>query len=236
MRLNHFAVTLTAALCLTQPASAASLRVAPVLIDLKAPTATSHINLWNDAQKPMNVQVRVFRWSQENGSDVLTPATDVVASPPITSVKPGGQTLVRIVRTAKSPVAREESYRLVVDELPAAGRQGSTVVMVVRHSIPVFFEQNSTSDASVDWSVAPAVGGYRVTAINKGDKRLKVANLSVKAGNALLGRRNGLVGYVLGRSSVNWFVEGKKFSGGAITVQGEKEGGSFHATAKLKGG
>jgi fimbrial chaperone protein len=97
---------------------AASLRVAPVVLDLRAPTAASTIRIWNDAGRAINVQIRVFRWTQRNGEDAYEATNDVVASPPITKLRPGGENLVRIVRTSKRPVEAEESYRLVVDELP----------------------------------------------------------------------------------------------------------------------
>ena len=52
---------------------------------------------------------------------------------------------VRIVRTKKEPVAKEESYRLLIDELPAAaGSQGAAVNIALRYSIPVFFTVAAT--------------------------------------------------------------------------------------------
>lgn len=84
---------------------AASLRVAPVLLDLKAPTAASSLRIWNDAKTPINVQVRIFRWTQKNGQDVYTAAQDVVASPPMTQLKGGAENLIRIVRLSKARCA-----------------------------------------------------------------------------------------------------------------------------------
>lgn len=235
MRSIAFTLAMMAAIGCASTASAASLRVAPVVIDLTAPTASSHITLWNDAAKPINVQVRIFKWDQAKGADVLVPEQEVAVSPPITSIKPGGQNLVRIVRTSKAPVSGEESYRLLVDELPTAGPQAATVVMVVRHSIPVFFSQDQVTAPSVEWNIAPSVGGYQVTAVNRGQRRFKVANLSLKTGTATIGRRDGLVGYVLGGSSVSWFVASKK-TANALTVSGENEGGIFNAKTTLGGG
>src|SRR5262245_24096746 len=104
------AIALMAALGFASSAEAASLRVSPVIIDLAAPTATSQISVFNDASKPINVQVRIFKWSQKNGNDVFEPADGVVVSPPITQLKPGGENMVRLVRTRKKPVSGEESY------------------------------------------------------------------------------------------------------------------------------
>lgn len=124
------AASLGLALQFLSPSQAASLRVAPVVLDLRAPTAASTIRIWNDARRPINVQIRVFRWVQRNGEDAYEQTNDVVASPPITTLRPGGENLVRIVRTSKRPVDGEESYRLVVDELPdlRVGRQAPSLL------------------------------------------------------------------------------------------------------------
>lgn len=231
---------LAMALALAAPSAAASLRVAPVALDLRAPTAASTIRIWNDAQRPINVQIRVFRWRQQNGEDVYEAATDVVASPPITTLLPGGENLIRIVRTVKQPVQGEESYRLVVDELPdPSRRQAGTVTLVVRHSIPVFFAQPDAPGASPTWSVERRRGGYVVTVRNDGAKRLKVSNLALSSGGTVVAQREGLIGYVLGNSSVSWFVPGTGrggASGGSVTITADSEAGRFDATARLRGG
>lgn len=217
---------------------AASLRVAPVVLDLQSPTAASSIRVWNDANRPIHVQIRVFRWSQKGGEDSYEATSDVVASPPMTTLRPGGENLVRIVRTSKRPVQAEESYRLVVDELPEPSRrQAGTVALVVRHSIPVFFADPEAQGAEPTWSVQRQGNGYLVTAKNSGAKRLKVSNLALEAGASTLGRRDGLVGYVLGNSTTSWFVPGKKrASGRSLTIRADSEAGPFNAAARYKGG
>ena len=240
MRTFAMAAILAAGLPFGHAAQAASLRVAPVLIDLSAPTAASSIRIWNDAPQAINVQTRIFRWSQKNGVDVYTPATDVVASPPITKLKPGGENMVRIVRTSKKSVQSEESYRLLVDELPnAGGRKAGTVVLVVRHSIPVFFSRPDAAEATTRWQVTAKAGGYQLTAVNSGARRLKISNLSLSAGSKSVAQRDGLIGYVLGKSTVSWFIPaqgGKRASGSSLTITADSEAGRFNATASLNGG
>ncbi|ARS66240.1 molecular chaperone [Sinorhizobium meliloti] len=225
---------------LATPSQAASLRVAPVVLDLRAPTAASTIRIWNDARRPINVQIRVFRWVQRNGEDAYERTSEVVASPPMTTLRPGGENLVRIVRTSKRPVDGEESYRLVVDELPEPSRRkAGTVALVVRHSIPVFFANPDAPGADPLWTVEPRQGGVVVTVRNSGTMRLKVSNLSVNSGGAAVARREGLVGYVLGNSSASWFVPGTgrgRLSGRSVKITADSEAGGFDATARLRGG
>ena len=68
--------------------SATQLHVEPVLLELNAPTAAGVLTLRNNDDAEIVVQTRVVRWSQSNGSDVLEPATDVVASPPSVTLAP----------------------------------------------------------------------------------------------------------------------------------------------------
>lgn len=220
------------------PSQAASLRVAPVLLDIKAPTAASSLRIWNDAKTPINVQVRIFRWTQQNGQDVYTAAQDVVASPPMTQLKGGAENLIRIVRLSKAPLRAEESYRVIVDELPPAGKpQSGTINLVVRHSIPVFFSPASTGDAQPVWKVTPQGKGYRVSVSNAGDRRIRIANLMLSGGGQPIARQQGLVGYVLGKSAASFLVPATGGrAGGTLKISADSEGGPVNATARVSGG
>jgi fimbrial chaperone protein len=37
---------------------------------------------------PINAQIRVFKWAQENGEEKLEPTEEVVASPPLATLAP----------------------------------------------------------------------------------------------------------------------------------------------------
>jgi fimbrial chaperone protein len=136
-------------------ASAATLSISPVVIEIPAPAKTSKITLHNRGEDAIGAQIRVFRWSQTNGVDQLVPTTDMVASPPAAKLLPGAQYTVRLVRTAKHPVEGEESYRLLIDQLPKlATRKGTNVSFVVRHSLPVFYQDPKIQSGSITWSAS----------------------------------------------------------------------------------
>lgn len=138
--LRILGVAVLAAACLMTGAEAASLRVAPIGLTLSAQQPSGTIRIWNDGKAPMQVQIRVFRWTVEGGKDVLTPSKDVVASPPMARLLPGAENLIRVVRVSGKPVKGEEGYRLIVDELPnPANQRPGTVNVLVRHAIPVVF-------------------------------------------------------------------------------------------------
>ena len=122
-------------------AMAASVRVAPIHLDVASGVTTTTLRVWNTEKTPVRVQVRVFLWTHTAKGDTLTPTTDIVASPPINTLKPGAENLIRLVRTSTTPVGTRESYRVMVDQLPdPASSKPGTVAILVRHGIPLYFE------------------------------------------------------------------------------------------------
>jgi fimbrial chaperone protein len=190
------------------PASAASLQIAPVGLEIVAPGAAAVLTLRNEGERPLNAQIRVFRWVQVDGEEKLIPTEDVVASPPAATLKPKANYTVRIVRVGGGAVVDEESYRLVIDELPDARRKdGATIKIVLRHSIPVFFEPAGYSDPRLTWSVKHDNGRSYVVASNAGDRRARISRLRLKdAKGTVVSFGDGLTGYVLGHSSMRWAI------------------------------
>lgn len=179
-------------------ANAASLSVSPIRLDVIHPGNTARLTLRNNGTRPLTAQVRVFQWSSQNGKDSFAETRNVVVSPPIASLAAGSEMHVRILRAGGGPVQGEESYRVVVDEIPDANRvQNVGVTIAIRYALPLFVISTEASKPQVAWTVR-MIGGKRVlVATNAGDVHLRIANLTV--GNLKLGK--GLQGYVLGRST-----------------------------------
>lgn len=217
-------------------ASATSLQVAPTTLDMTAPDSASVLTLRNSAEKPVTVQVRVFRWTQKNGVEKLEPTKNVVASPPSTKLKPNQDYVVRVMRLGNAPVAGEESYRVLVDEVPVkgGGRDGA-VNFVIRHSIPVFFREQGAASPQVTWTVENSAKGAVLKARNEGASRLRIADVQATQGGKSVGKRQGLVGYVLGGSTMTFPLGAKKVGGGAVVIKATSDLGPIDAKAAVKG-
>jgi len=218
------------------PAKAGSLQVEPVLVDVTAPGAASTITLHNAGPTPINAQIRVFRWSLVNGEEKLEATDDVVASPPTVMLAPNGKNIARIVRVAKQPVTGEESYRLLVDQLPDLSQQKNGAVnLMVRYSIPVFFGAANKKNPTLAWSVA--VKGDRVTlaAHNTGDRRLRISALTVRDANGrAISLGSGLAGYALGQSTKSWVLPAHGFAAsGSASISAQSDGGPVQAVASV---
>ncbi len=223
----------------TLPSSGASLHVDPVLLEVTSPAAAAVLTLRNKGISEINAQVRVFRWVQSDGVEKLEQATDVVASPPMVTLAPNNDYVVRIVRLSKQQVSGEEAYRLLIDELPKAVRSsGRSVNLLVRHSIPVFFAPSNVGKASIQWSASIKNGKLMLTAQNLGDRRLRVAALRVhdSRGN-VVSFGDGLVGYVLGKSSITWTapVNVRGFGDqGTMSIAAESDLGPIRAVVDVR--
>jgi fimbrial chaperone protein len=207
---------------------AASLQVAPVLVEVPAPGATASLKLRNEGTKPLDAQIRIFRWTQVDGADDLKPTDDVAASPPQTSMRPSTDYTVRIVRTNKEPVVKEEAYRLLIDELPTpVTGSAATVNIALRYSIPVFFSAPGGAPPKLSFDLQPRANKPVIVVSNSGDRRIRFAKLKFTDGKGSVASfGEGLAGYVLGHSSKSFPVptSAKGFgTGGVVSMSAQSD-------------
>lgn len=206
---------------------ATGLQVSPTTVLIPANRNADGLVLSNIGQAPLHAQARVFRWTQVDGEDVLEPTTELAISPPMLELAPGGDQLVRVVRTGPPPSGAEASYRVVVDELPLEAGEGTAeragLQFVLRYSIPVFVApaDGVVTAPVLHTRVVESAGERRIEIENLGNGRAQVSDLSHVGAD---GNRQliapGLSGYVLPGQRRAWTVpEGL----------GSTNGGSFHA-------
>ncbi|MGB8482679.1 MAG: fimbria/pilus periplasmic chaperone, partial [Acinetobacter bohemicus] len=121
---------------------AASLQVAPISVAFSPQEKAKEIWLTNTSERPIRAQTRVLIWSQVAGQDQVNPTRDLVASPSITEIKAGEQQLIRIIRIAPQNTAVEQTYRLLIDELPSSAQADAQtgLQLLLQYSIPVFIQ------------------------------------------------------------------------------------------------
>lgn len=204
------------------PAAAGGLSVAPTLLEFAPGETAKGLMLRNTGAAPLQAQVRVFDWRQENGEDVLEPSADLVVSPPFLSVPPGGRQVVRVLQRgspAQDTMTGERSFRILVDEMPAGigaeedppGGRGSPsgvrpgLNFLMRFSIPVFVTPHSGTAPELRWRLQDTGQGPRLVAENTGSRRAQVSDLELVDGDGrILYRHGGLAGYLLSGTSRQW--------------------------------
>ncbi|RXR08385.1 fimbrial biogenesis chaperone [Pseudoxanthomonas composti] len=196
-------------LLVTGQALAASLQVAPTSLRLSAQETAQGLWLSNTSDAPLHAQVRVFRWRQIEGEDVLEPTEEVAISPPMLQLAPHSQQLVRVVRLSEAPAATEGSYRVLVDELPVegAGRQAASgLQFVLRYSVPVFVAPTAAEAAPRLSAQVVVEDGKRMLEVhNTGGMHAQLVDLELAP--AAGGSQRivaGLAGYVLPGTHRRW--------------------------------
>lgn len=202
-------------------ASAASLQISPVTINLAPGERATTLQLQNTGLEPIYGQVRVFAWRQENGDDVLEPTDLLVVSPPLLQIAPRAAQMVRLLQ-AKDLPANEKSFRLLIDEIPPPGqlpRMG--VDLRLRYSVPVFTGTSPSEPvtANLRWSIVKHDGETLLQLENTGSHRAQVSQVVLEKGGKQYRYDQGLLGYALAGSTRRWGMPFKLPAGpGAVQV------------------
>lgn len=157
------------------PAYAAALRIMPVHIEVAPEKQFCALSIANDGGSPATVQIRGFGWTKDvDGRDQLDPDTGPSINPAIVKIPGGEIRLIRCSLPAKKVGAREESYRLIIDELPTAAVAAGTVRTLLRISIPLF-RAPAKAVAAIRWSrVTGADGQSKLVLSNLGDRHAEI--------------------------------------------------------------
>lgn len=217
------ACALAAAFLLAPLASASGLQVSPIGLSLASTAQADALWLTNTGSDPVHAQVRVFRWSQVDGKDVLEPSRDLVVSPPMVTIAPGDRQMVRVIRQIAAPTGTEASYRILVDELPIDAGDRPGLKFVLRYSVPVFLMPTDApavkAALQAGWENSPEGPTLRVG--NTGNGHAQIADVvwhGAQGEHTVLFA--GLLGYALPGSSMSWHLpQGEPPSGGTVKAR-----------------
>lgn len=181
------------------PAFAASLEITPVTVELEATQNGQVLTLRNSGTSALNAQIRVYAWDQADGEDQLTPTRDLIASPPIAQVPPGGEQIVRLIRAGHAAAPHEMAYRLLIDELPPEGGSAGTGIQFrFRYSVPVFlYPAGERGTATTHWSLESRDGKWFLHVSNDGSLHARLSDVTLTGAGTHMTVRSGLLGYAL---------------------------------------
>lgn len=208
-----------AALLMTAQSYAAALQVSPTTVNFKTNDKATPLWLSNTGTESLKGQVRIYQWEQHQNGESLTDTQELVASPPIVDIPPGGKQLVRLVRMNHNLINNEQSFRVIVDELPKPDSpQQAGINFLLRYSVPVFIEgqkSNLLSNvANVSFDVAQSGNHLLLTAKNSQTTHVKLSGLRYVG---LDGKQTdlypGLMGYVLPEGQNQWNIKQVKKGG-----------------------
>jgi len=202
-------MTLAALLIVLAAAGAAraqSLRVMPVNIQLAPGQSATTLTVINEGSTATAIQVRAYAWNQSDGTDQLTDTDELLASPPLASIAPEETQVVRLV-LRRTPKGREATYRILLDQIPAAAAPGM-VQIVMRMSIPVFAEPATRAVPHVQFHIERDAGQAYLVAVNDGLRHEAIRGVVLSASDgSTLKNDSGASPYVLAGATRRWPID-----------------------------
>lgn len=208
--MRHLLLRYTAALALALAqavASASGLQVSPVTLTLQATQNAEGLWLSNTGDTVVHAQVRVYQWTQENGTEKLTPSRELLVSPPMVQLAASDRQLIRVIRSGVPAGTVEGSYRVIIDELPVEMKEKKGLQLVLRYSVPIFIAAAGAQSPApqLAWSLRREDGKAVIEVANNGGMHAQLADLEFVD---TVGRRTpvhaGLMGYVLPGARMRW--------------------------------
>ncbi|MGB9037018.1 MAG: fimbria/pilus periplasmic chaperone [Acinetobacter calcoaceticus] len=210
MRKNIFVIT-SLLLFLPSMLNAASIRLSPVSVEILNDQSASSISLYNQSNESTDLQVRVFEWRQNAGQDQLIPTDEIAVSPPFLKLQPNDSYNLRVVRINPAPVSGEQTYRIIIDELPKPidnrkADQGINVLL--RSSLPLFVV-NKDAITKLTWSIQQEQNISSLMISNVGNRHALLNNLmlvDVTANKSYAIKVNTVNGYILAGKARNFNI------------------------------
>lgn len=134
-------------------AAHAQLAISPVRVDLGSDNTKDVIRVTSQAADARSYEVEVVAWSQQGDErEIYAPTEEVLAVPPLFTLEPGAEQIVRIGMVSGADPAVERAYRMFITELapPQQEEREQTGVNVrVRLGIPVFVAPEAEQRAAL---------------------------------------------------------------------------------------
>ncbi len=218
-------------------AEAQALSVLPVNIFLQPGQAATTMTVTNQGTSKTSVQIRVYAWNQHDGDDQLAPSEEIVISPPIATIAPGANQVVRLILRLP-PVGRdqESTYRILVDQIPPPAEPG-IVHVVLRLSIPIFAEPSKRAVPNAQFHVEVKSGQIYLVAVNNGLRHdvLRDIELSTSDGRKLKPVA-GTSPYILAGASRRWNIPAQgplPLPSETLTLTGHSDSGAIEQQVRV---
>jgi fimbrial chaperone protein len=186
-------------------AVASSFIASPVTFNLSPNKPMSILRLTNNGESDLRLQVHAMKWGTDGYNETQVDTDDIILNPPVFMLKPGQQQFMRFGLRSVVPPGKEQSYRLIVDEIPDETSVGKSVGIrtALRVSIPVFIDPVQ-KDARVTWHLIRKENRYVLVCDNSGNTHLKINGFIVANDKGMPVVRNSDPAYIMPEQRKEW--------------------------------
>lgn len=214
--------------------------VDPVRIELSPQQQTATVNVRNESDQPTSIQIQAVAWSQVDGKDVYTPTRELLVSPPIVTIPPKSEQVIRAALRRQADTASELTYRIYLQELPPQPAPGFIGLQVaLRIGLPVFVKpQNGKAAPKMVWTVSHAPdNSLKVALQNQGNAHVQVSDFALY----IPGKDKPIAGesgssYILAGQVHEWLLKtdlSEKITGGRMRLKAYTDAGNVDTELPL---
>jgi len=197
--------------CFPSLTNAAGWEIDPVRIELSTQQQTAALSVKNTTNQSTSIQIQAVTWSQRDGKDIFAPTKELLVSPPIVTIAPKSEQIVRVALRRDADAAKELTYRLNLQELPPKQSANFTGVKVaLRVTLPVFVQSlNGGASPKMEWDIMRMPEDQlKVTLRNTGNAHVQISDFGLYA----LGNEKAIAGesgssYVLQGQTHEWALK-----------------------------
>lgn len=186
------------------PLQAGELKVSPILQTVAPGKTMATYRLKNAGETSLTVQVSAYGWQQEGGERQLHHTDRLMIVPPLATIGPGQEQLVRIALQGQAR-SRELPFRVQFDEIPRQSPDAQLMVSTaLRIDVPLFFTVDKARP-DLAWRLLRTTDGkLRLEGRNRGGGHARFSAVALKnaSGEVLVTRRKPL--YLLPGKSRAW--------------------------------
>ena len=218
-------------------ATSQALRVMPVTIQMLPGQSATTITVINEGSAVTAIQVRIYGWTQSDGTDRLVDTTELLASPPLASITAGESQMVRLV-LRRMPKGREATYRILLDQIPAASTPG-IVQVVMRMSIPVFAQPATRAVPHVQFHIERDAEKAYLVVVNDGLRHEAIRDVVLSASDGKpLKNDSGASPYVLAGATRRWLIDAQASlppAGESLHMKAHADAGALDQQVRIVG-
>lgn len=131
---------------------AEALGVSPTLIALSPLEPVANLTLTNESASPVVLDLQALKWQQKGEKDLFSEDEDLIVTPPLFTIPPFGQQIVRLGLENPAFGKKEQAYRLFIQEVASkfvTKTNGLNVVLNI--SLPVILRTATAVEQRVLW-------------------------------------------------------------------------------------
>ncbi len=173
--------------CAGYPLTAsAGIEISPVLLEMSEQQDKQVVRVRNSSETAKSFQVDVVAWSQSDQErEIYSPTDDLLAVPPLFTLQPGEQQVVRIGLMRDADTDQELAYRVFFTELEPPQLEEKTtsgISIRLRFGVPVFVAPLAPASAGIEFVALRTIEKHRFMELkNTGNVRVKVNEVRYQA-------------------------------------------------------